>query len=418
MRLFFLKPQSMRILFLNNFYYLRGGSERVLFDEMRILEEAGHEVAIFSRAHDKNNPSEFSGFFPPPINTERLGFSTAAVKTAKELIYSNDARRGLRKVLNLFRPEIVHAHNIYGRLSLSVLDELKAAGIPVVMTLHDMKLLCPSYLMLKGEGICERCRGNKFHRAFLNRCHKNSYAASFIYFLESWINHASGKYASIQKFIAPSRFIRDKCIDFGWESAKFAYIPNFIDCSLIRPSREVEDYLLYIGRLSHEKGVGVLLDACRNLNGSVRIKIVGDGPDRGILERKANALRLPVEFTGYLSGVEISDVFSKARGVVMPSTCYENAPLSVLEAFSHCKPVIGSRIGGIPEMIDDGVDGYLFEAGNVADLQSKLDTFLALHADSVKEMGEAARVKVEREYNPESHYGQLMDIYRQAISFK
>jgi hypothetical protein len=148
----------MKIMFLNNFNYLRGGSEKVLFEEMRLLREAGHEVAVYARGHEKNEPAEFAEFFPPPLDTERFGFSLGSVRTVTELIYSTAARRGLREVLERFRPDIAHAHNIYGRLSLSVLDELWQAGVPAVMTLHDLKLVCPSSAHSSGHAVTCGCR--------------------------------------------------------------------------------------------------------------------------------------------------------------------------------------------------------------------------------------------------------------------
>ena len=403
------------MLFLNNFHYLRGGSERVLFEEMRILREAGHEVAIYSRKHEKNEPAEFVGFFPPPIDTGRLGISTGTLRTVRELIYSRPARLGLREVIKRFRPDIAHAHNIYGRLSLSVLDELKASGVPIILTLHDLKLLCPSYLMIRQGRVCEQCKGHRYYNAVRTRCHKGSYAASAVYALESWLNNVLGRYHSVGCFVAPSRFLRDKCVEYGWDSGKIAYIPNFIDVALKPEFPAGGEYLLYIGRLSGEKGVGTLLQAYRSLKNQIPLKIVGDGPEREDLERNARIAESRVTFTGYLSGTALTDELLGAKGIVMPSEWYENAPLSLLEAFAYHKPVIGARIGGIPEMIEDGSNGYLFEPGNAADLEAKLELFLNLPEQKVLEMGKAARKKVENEYNAETHYERLISVYRNVM---
>ena len=404
----------VKVLFLNNFNYLRGGSERVLFEEMRIFREAGHEVAIYSRKYEKNEPAEFSDFFPQPIDTGRLGIRTGTLRTVRELIYSRPARLGIREVIKRFRPDIAHAHNIYGRLSLSVLDELKAAGVPVILTLHDLKLLCPSYLMIHQGRVCELCKGHRYYNAVRTRCHKGSYAASAVYALESWLNNVMGRYRSVSCFVAPSRFLRDKCVEYGWDSGKIAYIPNFIDPPMKPEFRAGGEYLLYVGRLSREKGVGTLLDAYQGLKKPIPLKIVGDGPEREELERKVGIPENRVTFAGYLSGTALTDALLGAKGVVMPSEWYENAPLSLLEAFACHKPVIGARIGGIPEIIDDGVNGYLFEPGNAADLQAKLEHFLKLPDRKVSEMGKSARKKVEDEYNSEAHYQRLINVYRNA----
>jgi glycosyltransferase involved in cell wall biosynthesis len=406
----------VKILFINNFYYLRGGSEKVLFEEMRLLREAGHETAVFSRSNDKNEPSQFAEFFPPPLDTERVGISLASLYTAKELVYSNAARRGVREVIKRFRPDMAHAHNIYGRLTMSVLDELKSVGVPVVMTLHDLKPLCPSYLMLRNGVVCERCKGKKFHNAVLTRCHKGSYPASFVYALESWINHSLGKYCSVRRFITPSRFLMDKCLEYGWDSGKLAYIANFIDRSQMRECRAGGEYLLYIGRLSREKGVGTLLKAYSCLERPIPLVIVGEGPEREALQKDAQAARLQVTFTGYLSGEALAGTLNGAKGIVMPSEWYENAPLSLLEAFAAGKPVIGARIGGIPEMIDEGVTGFLFEPGNADDLAAMMRRFMMLSPEIIARMGRSARSKVEESFTEKRHMEDLLKLYREVDS--
>jgi len=401
----------VRVLFLNNFCYLRGGSEKVLFEEMRILGEAGHDVEIYSRGHEKNVPTKFEQYFPPPLDTERLGLSPATVRTVKELIYSDTSRRGLRKAIDQFGPDIAHAHNIYGRLSLSVLDELKAAGVPVVLTLHDYKLLCPSYLMLNHGRICERCRGSRFYNAVITKCHRNSYLASSVYAMEAWFNHVFRKYESVRYFISPSMFLRHKAIEFGWDPDKIIHIRNFVDKQAMAAFAVQGDYCLFLGRLSAEKGVKTLLRALKGLPSIPRLVVAGDGPDREALGKLAKENILPVDFTGYVQGAELEKVIMGAKVVILPSEWYENAPLSLLEALAHGKPVIGARIGGIPEMIDDGINGYLFEPGNVADLLMKLEALLGMPGDRVMEMGRAARRKVEREYSAEAHYTRLIAAY-------
>jgi glycosyltransferase involved in cell wall biosynthesis len=234
-----------------------------------------------------------------------------------------------------------------------------------------------------------------------------------VYALESWINHAFGKYASVNLFIAPSRFLRDICIASGVAEERIICIPNCI-AKLPETQPRVGEYLLYIGRLSHEKGIATLLRAGARVRGPVSLKIVGDGPEREALQREAAESGLSVSFTGYLSGPALENALQGARGVVMPSEWYENAPLSLLEAFAHAKPVIGARIGGIPEMIEDSVNGYLFESGNVVDLQKKIELFLSLPEDRVLEMGRAARNTVEHQYSAESHYARLLQAYEKV----
>lgn len=412
---------TMKVLFLNNFNYVRGGSEVVFFEEMKMLQKNNHETTVFSRANDKNQKAEYEDYFPPAIDTEQLGLNLRAFSTVKELIYSSAAKAGLGSVIQSFAPDIAHAHNIYGRLSLSVLDKLKEREIPTVLTLHDLKLICPSYLMLSHGAVCEKCKGDKFYHAVFERCHKNSIAASTVYALETWINHLFKKYDAVKYFIAPSNFLRNKLIEHGWSSEKIVYIPNFVDTSKIKPTIGAGEYFLYIGRLSHEKGVKTLLKAMAGIKFKYFLKVVGDGPERASLERIAAELGVNVQFTGYLNGSALQDALSRAKVVIMPSECYENAPLSLLEAFSYGKPVIGARIGGIPEMIDDGVNGFLFESGDVNDLRAKIDAFLSLTEKEASEMGKKAREKVDDKYSPDVHYTKLLKVYsatsgRQLIS--
>jgi glycosyltransferase involved in cell wall biosynthesis len=415
----------MRVLFLNNYFYLRGGSERVLFEEMRMLKEAGHEIAVYSRANRQNEASEYDRYFPSDIDTEKAKISLRTLRTVKELIYSTSAKEGIKKLVEQFKPDVAHAHNIYGRLSLSVLDGLKEKQVPTVLTLHDYKLLCPSYLMLNHGEICERCKGKKFRNAFYTKCHKNSYAASATYAFESWFDHRFGKYDSVRTFISPSRFLREKAIDFGWDADRIEFLPNFIHTKEIPISNTPGTYLLYLGRLSPEKGITTLLKAFTILyppqispkvdNMNISLMIVGNGPLRRELEGAFARNDGRIRFGGYLSGKLLQDAIASARAVVMPSDCYENAPLSLIEAFAYGKPVIGARIGGIPEMIDDGVNGLLFEPGNMEDLKDKLALAMNLSDVKIRKMGKAAREKVESEYSAELHYERLVALYQGAI---
>jgi len=406
----------MKILFLNNFFYLRGGSEKVLFEEMRMLQEAGHEVAIFTRSYPLNQSSPYERFFPAEMQRDRYSISLEGLKTVREIIYSSSARHGLRRLIKEFRPDLVHAHNIYGGLSTSVLDTLKEAKIPAVMTLHDLKLLCPGYLMLNHGQICERCKGKRFYHAVLSKCHKDSAVASAIYATESYFSHFRGKYDSVKIFIAPSRFLLNKHRDCGFEAERFVYIPNPADLEGIAPSGHAGSYLLFFGRLAKEKGIRTLIAAFGRVKTDMLLYIAGDGADREALNDMAVRQRDErIRFMGFLAAEPLGKAVDSATAVILPSECYENAPMAILESFSRGKPVIGANMGGIPEMIDDGVNGFLFKPGDAEDLRKKLELFLALPGKRIKEMGRAARSKVETEYSAVSHYERLMRAYGRAL---
>jgi len=406
----------MKILFLNNFYYLRGGSERVLFEEMRMLRDAGHDVAAFTRTYKLNQSTPHDRFFPAEIQRDRYSFSMSGLRTVREILYSSSARQGLRRLLEEFKPDLVHAHNIYGGLSTAVLDALKETKTPAVMTLHDLKLLCPSYLMLDHGRVCERCKGNRFYHSILTRCHKDSYLASAVYAAESYLCRFFLKYDSVKLFIAPSQFLLNKHREFGYDAAKFVHIPNPTGLESVRPSGHAGKYLLFFGRLSREKGVRTLIAAFRKTRTDMLLYIAGDGSDRAAVEKVAAQQRDErIRFMGFLTAEPLGKAIDSARAVILPSECYENAPMAILEAFSRGKPVIGANIGGIPEMIDDGVNGSLFEPGNAEDLQKKLELFLALPGERIREMGMAARLKVENEFSAAIHYKRLMQAYGKAL---
>lgn len=406
----------MKILFLNNYNYIRGGSERVYFAEMDLMKERGHEVIAFARRHRRDFPSLYSEYFPPDMKTDEVSISWDALKTVKEIIYSTEARKSLGMLTRFVRPDIAHAHNIYGRLSTSVLDCLREEGIPIVMTLHDYKLACPTYNFTYHHAICEDCKSHRYYRAVLKKCHKGSYAASAVYVLESYFNRLFRKYENtVDRFIAPSRFLKSKIIEYGWPVTKIAHVPNCIRSAEYQPEYEPGTYFLFLGRLSEEKGIRTLIRAFTSIeNPNAGLVIAGDGPLKELLQNMACS-DSRIRFTGYLTGPVLRDITRRALAVVLPSVCYENAPLSILEASAYGKPVIGSAIGGIPEMIDDGRNGFLFTPGNEIHLAEKMKNLLSLTRESLIAMGKAAREKITNDFSADAHYQKLMSIYNSLL---
>jgi glycosyltransferase involved in cell wall biosynthesis len=406
----------MHIIVLNNYFYLRGGSERVFHEEMGILEKNGHKVAAFCRAHPSDPEYSLSKFFPKDIQTQKLSFSLKGLKTVFNLFYSNEAKEGLSGVLDSWPADIAHAHNIYGRLTISILDELAKRNIPVVLTLHDYKLICPSYKLENRGAICEECRGFKFHNAIKNRCHKRSLLASGIYSAESYFNHFRKSYTSkLAKLISPSKFLRNKFIEFGWEADHIEVVPNFLDAKLFVPQFTKGTYFLYLGRLSGEKGVPTLLEAFSGLPEGARLVVAGTGPLESELRRIYDNSP-SISFAGHISGDKLKQTIQESLAVVVPSEWYENAPMSVLEAMAYGKPVIGASIGGIPEMVKEGETGFLFDAGNTQELQKTL-SYVASRSDrEIENIGRAARAFVEKNHSAELHYEKLMAVYKMALT--
>jgi glycosyltransferase involved in cell wall biosynthesis len=278
------------------------------------------------------------------------------------------------------------------------------------MTLHDLKMACPAYAMLTHDGVCERCRGGKFYQVATNRCMKGNALLSVLVMLESYLHRLLGSYTlNVDRFIVPSRFYFNKFVEWGFDASKFDYVPNFVEAAKFQPQFEPGDRFVYFGRLSPEKGIVTLLTAAAEAGAG--LDIVGSGPLEAKLRTLADRLGADVRFRGFLTGEALRQAIVCARAVVVPSEWYENAPLSVLEAFAFGKPVVAAAIGGLPELVADGENGWTFESGSVVDLSSRLREVAALPDDDVKEAGMAARARVEQEFSPPGYLDALRRVY-------
>lgn len=401
----------MKILIAHNCHYVGGGGDRVAWESSKLFENKDHIIIPFSMKNPKNWYTEYSKYFINEIDYSNIKISFNNLKTAIKMIYSFEAKENIEKLIKATNPDIAHLHNIYGRLTPSILHSLKKYDVPIVLTLHDYKLICPSYSMVNHGKICEKCKGGKYYRSIITKCHKNSLLASFLYCVETYLHKWMGIYINnIDYFISPSSFIMNKMIEFGMPSKKSIHIPNFIKANSYIPSFKTSDYFIYFGRVSHEKGIFTLIKSVEHLK-SAQLFIAGDGSLRKDLETFVNENKMSnVKFLGHLMGEELAKTIRNASFTVLPSECYENCPMSILESFAFGKPVIGAKIGGIPEIIEDGKDGLLFEPNNSEDLTEKIN-YLLKNPSKVIEMGKNARKKVEQKYNDEIYYQKLMKLY-------
>jgi len=404
----------MKILMLNKYYYLRGGSERYFFDLSRLLESHGHTVIPFSMHNERNEPSEWSRFFVPEVEYTGPMSPWHKIRAAAGTIHSPLARRNVEALVRETKPDIVHAHNIYHQLSYSPLAVAKSRGIPVVLTAHDYKLVCPNNQFFRRAEICERCAGRHFRHAFTQRCGKGA-AGSLVLAIESYVNRRlNDAVKKIDAIITPSRFMHDKFIEYGLPEEKVIHRYNMLDAAAFDPEYETQGYILYFGRLAAEKGVLTLLRSMQRLP-QVRLLLAGEGPERPSLESESGRLGLRnVEFLGYRSGQALEDVIRGASVIVVPSEWHENQPYSVLEAMAYGKAVIGARIGGIPELVEDGKSGLLFTAGDAGDLARKLEQALA-DPQNLQRMGRQGRARVEQEFAPEPHYRFMLELYERLL---
>jgi glycosyltransferase involved in cell wall biosynthesis len=408
----------MRILSANKFYYVYGGSDRYFFELNKLHEQAGHEVIPFAMKHPRNIPSPYSKYFVSEVNYWDNPTPLEKLQAAGRVLYSSEARRKISEIIDQTHPDIAHIHLIYHQISPSFLPDLRKKSIPIIQTLHDYKPICPTYSMVANNEICERCKGKHFYHATLLRCNHGSFIGSALSSTEMYLHHALRYYDLPDIYIAPSDFMRKKMIQYGIPAKKLVHVPNFIDINYAFEEKNIKKkQFIYVGRLVHIKGLSTLLDAMKILGLSdYRLIIVGDGPERPALEnyiKKHNITN--IEFVGYKNKDEVNQLLTQSQFSILPSIVYENCPLSILESMAVGTPVIGSRIGGIPELINDGVDGFLFEPKNPEDLAKKMFIMLS-NSRATIEMGRIAKLKVKQKYNPEIHYEKIIAIYDKLLS--
>ncbi|RYE34331.1 MAG: glycosyltransferase [Hyphomicrobiales bacterium] len=402
--------QPRRLLAINNYFYRRGGAESVFLDHIDLFSAAGWDVVPFAMRHPANLPSPWSEHFVSEIEYGGAGGPFTKARQAAKVIFSLEARRKIRDLIGRARPNVAHAHNVYHHISPSIFGALKAEGVPLVMTAHDLKIACPAYKMLSGGSVCERCRGGRIHNVLLHRCVKDSAAVSGLVLMETLVHRSLGLYRdTLDRLIAPSRFYRDKLVAWGWDAERIAYIPNFIDTRGFTPAAGEGDYFVYAGRLAPEKGLATLLRATALAR--QKLVLAGSGPEEPRLRRLAADFGADVSFAGHLGKPELQRLIGEALALVLPSEWYENAPVSILEAYALGRPVIGARIGGIPELVSDGETGLLVEPGNAAGLAEALVALAARPRAARAAMGAAGRDWATREFSPARYRERTLNLY-------
>jgi glycosyltransferase involved in cell wall biosynthesis len=397
-----------RLLSLNSYHYRRGGADVAYLEQDALFGGLGWETAVMSMHHPQNLASPWSGFFVDELEFGRARGTVDKVVKAVKVVYSLEAQRQLRRLLAVFRPDVAHLHCTYHHLSPSILPVLHQAGIPTVLTAHDLKIACPAYKMLNRGGICERCKDGSVLNVVRHRCIRDSIGASAIIAIEAGLHRWLDTYKRyLGRVITPSRFYRAKLMEWGWPQDKLVHVPNFVDSEQFRPCFAPGDYVLYAGRLAPEKGVRTLIRAAHR--SGVRLRVAGTGPIEGELRGMPEAAE--VEWLGFCAADSLWDQVRGARALVLPSEWYENAPLSVLEAFASGTTVVGADIGGIPELIDEDT-GWVFRSGDVEDLAGTLARVAGTPAATLAEMGRCARRRVEEAFSRERYVEGVLSVYR------
>lgn len=401
----------MKILMMSPYLVASGGAERAALQDVELLRRHGHDVVLMAFEHPEGLPQTY----PIPSNgltdknyVSRQGLATKG-KLLLQLFHNSEVVTQLARALEAEQPDLIHLHRVKA-FSPAVFPLLRRSGIPVVMTLHDHYLTCPSSTRTFGSGIpcnLDACRPGV---ALQQRCVSGSTLNTAVALAEfGYRRIVLRDLEVVSRYIVPSHFLRDWSIRAGIPAEKLIYLPN---ATAVPPAGDRRpSHITYVGRLSPEKGLETLLQAAALLP-KIPFRLVGDGPLMTDIQRRVERQGLAnVELTGALKGAALTEAFETSHALVLPSTCFENAPLVILEAFAHGTPVIGSRRGGIPELITEGETGFTFEPGNAADLASRIEVLLSDPAKASR-MGQAGRAQVLAGFSSEGRYDKLMAVYR------
>ncbi len=389
---------ALRVLLVHNAYQHRGGEDAVVESELALLRSRGHVVETFFRSND-----------------DVAGMSTLSL--ARQTLWSGRTSREVAERVRRFQPDVVHAHNTFPLISPSLYWAAARAGVPVVQTLHNFRLMCPNGLFLRQGRVCEDCMGHLPWRGVARACYRDSRAASGVLAGMLTLHRGLGTYRhKVARYIALNEFCRGKFIEGGLPAERVVVKPNFVDWGETRPycnplpvGEGDRKGLLFVGRLSVEKGVATL-GAAMALSPGAQLRVAGEGPQAGLLDGVPGVTRL-----GSLPSAAVRAEMAQALALVVPSVWYENFPRTIVEAFASGLPVIASRIGALADIVRDGQTGLLFEPGNARDLAGKM-AWAQANPQRMAAMGAAARAQYEAEFSPEVNYRRLMEIYEGVLA--
>lgn len=401
----------MKILMVNKFLYPRGGAETYFLKIGEFLQAAGHQVEYFGMYDTKNTVGNSAGEYTRHMDFHAGGAGRFLYPF--RIVYSLEAREKMKRVIRSFRPDLVHLNNINFQLTPSVIDAAAGEGVPIVQTVHDYQMLCPNHLLydVNRKVPCEKClRGSKWNCA-ANRCIHSSRAKSIIGSVEAVFYRARKTYAKVDLYICPSRFLEEKLLTDPIFRGKTVMLRNFIVPGAAPAGPKEGGYVLYFGRLSEEKGFELFLDCCRRLP-DTKFTVAGTGPLSSLCEGIPN-----VKYVGFQTGKALDELIAGALFSVYPSVWYENCPLSVLESESLGTPVLASRMGGIPELIEDGETGMLTDGLTGEELARNIGRLLD-DRTLLRRMSERCLEKRKTMITLADYCDRLTELYRFAAEGK
>lgn len=422
----------MKILLVNWSLYPSGGDWTYIDNVQKLYERHGHETIFLSTKNERNTPTQSPEYLINSPDYKLLYKNKTifnGIKAIKNSIISQDALKKVDEILSDHKINIAHLHNIHHYITPAIIWKLKKANVKIIWSLHDYKIICPESLFISNGKICERCITGNFYNCTLHKCKRKSLAASTLASIEAYFYHKRGIYKKVDAYLCPSNFIKNKFLSFGFGDKNFyttnlCYDTSLIDEFLINKNKTSDtslnsfetknDFIFYVGRIEKIKGVATLINAIKNTN--IPLKVAGAGSDEKEIRDLVNKQHITnVELMGFKDKNEIFALMMKAKFVVCPSEWYENYPFSIIESFLFSKPVIGAKIGGIPELVRNGETGFLFESGNVTDLQNKI-TNLWSNDKLAREMGNNARNFIYDIVNFDTHWLKLHSILNHITS--
>lgn len=404
----------MKVCLVNKFHTVKGGSETYYFGLGDLLEKRGHEVIYFSMKDDNNRPCKQEKYFVDHVDFNASMGKMQTVKAALKMLYSLEAKKKFEQLLIDEKPDIIHLNIFQSQLTGSIVDVAKKHKIPIVYTAHDLKSICPNYQMLNHGEVCERCLYGNYRNCFKTGCMKDSKAKSLLAMMEAEIYKWKKTYQKLDLIITPSAFYKKKIEEAGIARCPVVHMTNFLpEGTEYKNGAEKGEYFLYFGRLSREKGILTLINAYAQAKVDKPLYIVGTGPVKSQIEQliAKKGLQEKVKMLGFKSGQELKDIVRNALCVCLPSEWYENGPYSIMEAQAAGRPVIVSSNGGLPELVEDGVTGYVVKPKDVKDLVDKLELC------DKKEDWDTERIvqSAKHKYDPEKYVSELERKYRKLF---
>ena len=408
-----IENKTYKVALVNKFFFQKGGAETVLFQEKALLQEEGFEVIEFSMQHEKNFSSDYADYFVSNTDYHKQQSLLSKIKISVDFIHNQEACKKFTLFLKKERPDIVHFHNIYHQLTPSIIKIAKKFGCKTILTAHDYKIACPSYSMqVNQENIALDSLSGNVINLFKHQWQEGSWSKSILLSVEALFHDLKGSYAALDLIIAPSEFMK-KAIQSRYPEFNVEVIGNGIDADKTDTLTSNSGYFLYVGRLIEDKGIETLAQAHQLMKNDCALKVAGVGPMMDYLQKSyPNA-----EFLGFQSGDALIDLIANCTAVIVPSQCYENCSMSLLEAMAYKKAVIGADIGGIPEQIVDSKTGFLFESGNVQALADKMD-LLAKDPVLASKFGEAGRERLVDIYSLQAHKKKLLTCFDSLLENK